>query len=170
MAKQTDNITLFPKPTRLPLNDFIMQVQKYGTQLTSTHVAVVSAQKLFSEGGDIWPDQCDRIIDSMHTMDEPVQKFSELLNSFVHLPIAVGSLRYPLIRTLYRIDELINGLTLLITLFRSTCRKPSKQAVIQRQEIQRKLELLVQSIEEIKNNINTLPEKILYEEKVLGKI
>lgn len=76
MAKQTDNITLFPKPTRLPLNDFIMQVQKYGAQLTSIHLAVASAQKLFSEGGDIWPDQCNRIIDSIQTMDEPVQEFS----------------------------------------------------------------------------------------------
>ncbi|HAT44312.1 MAG TPA: hypothetical protein DEV72_03680 [Ktedonobacter sp.] len=170
MSNPTDNITMFPKPSRLSLSGFIMQTKKYCAELASTQSSVLSAQELFSEGGDIWPDQCDGIIHSIHTMSEPVQKFCELLDSFAHLPIAAGSLRYPLIRTLHSIDELLSDLTLLITLFRTNCRTPSKQAIVRRQEIQRKLELLVQSIEEIGHNIDTLPERILYEEKVLGKI
>lgn len=169
MPNPTENITMFPRPSRLPLNDFIRQSQKYCAELASTQSSVLSAQELFGEGGDIYPDQCDYIVHSIHIMSEPVQKFCELLDSFARLPIAVGSLRYPLIRTLYRIDELVSDLTVLITIFRNSCRTNSRQAIVRRQEIHRKLDLLVQSIEEIGHNIDTLPERIAYEEKVLGR-
>src|SRR5438067_2498923 len=142
MPDEFDNVIKWPKSTtsRLLLDNFMTRVQKYQKDIVASQGSVLYALDLFSEGEGIWPDNCDEVIDTMHKVSEPIREFCGLLDSHRQLPVAVSPLRYPLMKTLYHVDELVNELSLLLTIFRSVCRLSSRKAFIQRREIHLKLE------------------------------
>jgi len=166
-----DNVIKWPRSTgsQLLLDNFMARVQKHRTDIAASQGSVLYALKLFSESEGIWPDNCDQVIDTMHKMSEPVQAFCGLLDSHTQLPIAISPLRYPLMKTLYHVDELVNELSQLLTIFRSVCRLPSRKVFTQRREIERKLESLAQSLEEIDQNVDKLPERVDFQERLLSK-
>ena len=133
----------------------LILVGKYHEDIITSKTAILAAQELFS-GGNIWPDQCERVINSLNIMGEPVQKLYRLLDMPAHLPMAIGPLRYPLVRVLHQVDNLVNELTILITEFGPLSRSSSRQAVTNRQDIERKLEQLVQSLDEESNSFDKL--------------
>lgn len=118
--------------------DMIMDVQH----------SIANAFTLFSSGGDIYPDQCDDIVDNLRTIHQPV---FGLLDAIKSLPLTFGTLRYQLGGKLHRIEELTNELIQLINAFRAICRTSMRRVATQRQEIQRKLEGFLQDIDSIKN-------------------
>ncbi len=93
------------------------------------------------------------MIYTLNVISEPTQEFRRLLDSLAYLPVVVDSLRYSLMTTLYHVDTQINELTLLLTLFRSICRTSSRKVILQRQEIQRKLDRLLQRLKEVQERI-----------------
>jgi len=172
MPDEKDNVIKWPKSatSRLLLDNFITQVQKHRKDILATQGSVLYALDLFSEGEGIWPDNCDEVIDTLHKVSEPIREFCGLLDSHVQLPAVVSPLRYPLMKTLYHVDELVNELSLLLTIFRSVCRLPSRKVFTQRREIQSKLESLAQSLEEIDQNVDKLPERVDFQERLLSKV
>lgn len=171
MPDVIDNVIKWPKsqPSWLLLDNFMTRVQKHREDIVASQRSVLYALDLFSEGEGIWPDNCDEVIDTMHKVSEPLREFCELLDSHLQLPAVVSPLRYPLMKTLYHVDELVNELSLLLTIFRSVCRLPSKKVFTQRREIQLKLESLAQGLEEIDQNVDQLPERVDFQERLLSK-
>ncbi len=172
MPEGKDNIIRWPRSTtsRPLLDNFMSRVQTHRKDIVASQSSVLYALDIFSEGEGIWPDNCDQVIDTMRMLNEPVREFCGLLDSHVQLPIAVSPLRYPLMKTLYHIDDLVNELSQLLTLFRSVCRLPARRVFTQRREIQLKLESLAQSLKEIDQNVDKLPERIDFQERLLGKV
>jgi hypothetical protein len=167
-----DNLTILSKSvaSQLRLDNFMDRVQKHRTDIAASQGSVLYALDLFSESEGVWPDNCDQVIDAMRKMGEPIREFCGLLDSHTQLPVAVSPLRFPLMKTLYHVDELVNELSLLLTIFRPVCRIPSRKVFTQRREIQRKLESLAQSLEEIDQNVDKLPERIDFQERLLSKL
>ena len=104
---------------------------------------------MFSQEEDIWPDQCDYVKDSVSTLSEPVQKFSELLDTASYLPAGAIPLRYSLIMTLHKVEDLIDELMILIPRFQTLCQTPTSEAIKQRRVIARKLDELERDCEVI---------------------
>jgi hypothetical protein len=172
MADEIDNVIKWPRPTnsRLLLDNFMTRVQKHRKDIVASQGLVLYALDLFSESEGIWSNNCDQVIDTMRMINKPVRDLCGLLDSHMQLPNAIGPLRSPLMKTLYHIDELINELLLLLTLFRSVCRLPARRVFTQRREIQRKLELLAQNLQEIDQNVDKLPELVDFQERLLDKV
>jgi hypothetical protein len=171
-GREMGNVIIGPwsRSVRFPLDEFLAQAQSYQTDIMATQPSVLEAKDLFCEEEGIWSDQCDYLINTINTISEPIQEFCKLLDSLARLPVVVGSLRYPLMKTLFHAEQQINELILLLTLFRSICRTSSKKMILQRQEIQRKLELLVQSLELIDQHVDVLPEYIDIQAQILSKV
>ena len=171
MPNEIDNVIRWPKSTssRLVLDNFMTRVQKHRKDIGVSQGPVLYALDLFSEGEGIWPDNCDEVIDAMYKVGEPVREFCGLLDSQMQLPATVSTLRYPLMKTLYHVDELVNELSVLLALFRSVCRLPSRKVVTQRREIQRKLKLLARDLEEIVQDAEKLPKLVDFQERLLRK-
>ena len=71
-------------------------------------------------------------------------------------------------KKLYQIEGLISDLIWNLTLFRPMWRSTSRKTITQQQEIQGKLELLLQCLEQVDQNVEVLPEHIVLEEKILS--
>lgn len=117
--------------------------------------------KIFSRENEIWLDQCDSTVLSIHKMNIPLQKLSELLDDGSSLPVIVtatqssNELAISLDYTYKQLNKLIGH----ITAFGSICRKSPKQASSKRKEIVRKLELCMQNIDDILQQIHSLLQK-----------
>jgi hypothetical protein len=153
------------KTARLSLSDFLAQLQAYQDDIMQIHSQVLRAYNLFGQSG-IWADQIDRATQMLQTMGENTKTFCDLLSPLALLPDIVGPLRYPLIKMLYHIDMLISDLIGHLALFRPNCRTSSRKTITQRQEIQRKLELLLQSLKEVNQIAELLPERIAIQERI----
>jgi len=119
---------------------------------------------VFSQEEDIWPNQCNRVRNSLLKLGNPLRSFYELLDTD-HLPAEVITFRYSLIIPVHHIDNLMDELNLLITPFRAVCRTSSRDAMIRRREIQRKLGELEQGIEDIWQNVDRMLIQVLSQEK-----
>jgi len=123
--------------------DVLAVLTGYHEKLIEVQHLIADAFTLFSDGDDIYPDQCDGIVDFLRTIHLPVYG---LLDAIKSLPMTVGFLRYQLGGKLHHVEELTNELIQLIVAFRAICRTSSRRVATQRQDIQRKLEGFVQDI------------------------
>lgn len=96
----------------------------------------------------------------MLKLGTPLQSFYELLDEGC-LPAEVVPFRYSLIIPLHHSDNLIDELLLLMTAFRKVCRESSRDTMIRRREIQRKLGELEQDIEDILQNVDRILIQVL---------
>ncbi len=150
----------------LPLSEFHTQVQHYLFAITELQDELRSACRLFRDETDIWPDQCERTIDSVRTIGEPLGAFYLLLLNTARLPEDIIPFRYPLVILLHRMNEQVRNLIRHLTEFRAICRKASKQRAKQRQIIEQFLTELTQSCDEVQQRSHVL----LEHERTLVKV
>ncbi len=117
---------------------------------------IVSRDCQLFERDAIQPDQCDRVRTSVYALSSPVQEFSTLLGSISALPLSVIPFRYDLLMALHRIDYIVDELSILLISFRRICRSSSRDVMLQRQEIKRKLVELEYSTEDIQQGIDRI--------------
>jgi hypothetical protein len=134
----------------LSLSEVYKITQTYWSDIVVMRKSVLRARKLFTK--TIWPDQCDDLIASLREMSLAIRAFYEFLDKSEPLPLLVCSRRYPVVKALHKVDALLSDLVLLIIIFRSNSWTLSKQAILQDQEIQQKLEKLLQSWKEMQRN------------------
>jgi hypothetical protein len=146
------------------LDTFRLQVKRSRRHLKESRDAVSDASNLFSREEDIWPNQCNHVRNSLVKLSNPLQSFYELLEPD-HLPDEAVPFRYSLLIPLHHIDDLMDELVLLITAFRAVCHNSSRDAMIRRREIRRKLGELEQGIEEILQNVDKMLIQVLSQEK-----
>ena len=152
--------------SRLSLGQFSKLIRNYQADIVAVQDVVLYAWQLFSRG-NIWPDQCEHIIGSLDILSEPFQKLCEFLDTPVNLPIVIGPNHYPVMKELHRVDELVNELILLIVAFIPHSRSSSKQAITWRQDIERKLEYLIQGCKDLPRQIDILLDQASFQEKKL---
>lgn len=146
-------VTLGAKDSKLSFNEFLKSMSDSEKEVKSIGDILFYTFKLFSERNDIWPDQCDRVITSLHTMEDTI---SNLLDTTERLPASVNALRYPLRKSLHQFNSLMSELTTLVRAYRASCQRPSTEIANQGQEIQRKIAMLSESGEDILENIHML--------------
>ena len=67
--------------------------QKHWSDMKEMRGSVMHARKLFFSGEPIWPDQCNSVVERLHTLSKSVQKFYEFLDVSTQLPSVVCPLR-----------------------------------------------------------------------------
>ena len=104
--------------------------------------AVQFAYDFFSTKTDIWPDQCERVNESLR---KPGAIRDEVTLDVSETDIATASLLVELALLKESLSELIR----LIDGFRIVCRKETTQAMRQKQQICHKLMVLIQSLKQL---------------------
>ncbi len=133
--------------------EFRLQAKERRIKFKQAWVIVSKDCQVF-EKDTLQPDQCDHVRASIQKLSDPVQEFNVLLDSVSRLPLSAIPFRYDLLMALHRIDYVINELSVLLISFRRICRSPSRDALLQRQEIQRKLAELERSNQDIQHNVD----------------
>ena len=169
MTDETGKVLYGPWSTNINplilLEDFRNQVQQHLNDLNIARNSLSYVSKLFKGGREIWPDQCERALDLMRTVNEPVGNTCQLLDSPSQLPEAIIPFRYPLAVALCHLDERIDNLMQLIALFRATCRQPSVEVVNQREEIHHQFEPLMQSYDDAVHELDALLDRVYFHER-----
>ncbi len=147
------------------LEDFRNQANQYLRDLNIARNSLSYVSKLFKGGRDIWPDQCERALALIRTVNESVQNTCQLLDSPSQLPEAIIPLRYPSAVALCHLDDQIDTLMQLITLFGATCRLPSVEVINQREEIHHQFEPLMQSYDDAVHELATLLDRVYFHER-----
>ena len=146
---------------RLPLLIFLLRVNYFRKDISFVKDSLISIYSAIIIGEDNGFDLCSTLLDSVRGMSSRVEMFYDFLEKSLHLPPVVVPLRYQLIITLHHSDKLASELISLITTFRCVNQTPSAQVTTLLQEIQRQLNLLIQSSEEILEDIDTLRRQVL---------
>ncbi|QBD82939.1 hypothetical protein EPA93_46055 [Ktedonosporobacter rubrisoli] len=89
---------------------FRKQIRNYQNDLQQMKDLVSHAHALIEKERDIGPGQCARIVRSMRVAEEPLYKFSELLDTPELLPLPARSIRHPLLITLDYTKSLLHDL------------------------------------------------------------
>ena len=169
MADETGKVLYGPWSTCIDppilLEDFRNQAQQLLNDLNIARNSLTYVSKLFRGGRDIWPDQCERSLALIRSVNEPVQNTCQLLDSPSRLPEAIIPLRYPLAVALCHLDDRIDNLMQLITLFRITCRQPSVEVINQREGIHHQFEPLMQSYDDAVHEFDALLDRIYFHER-----
>jgi hypothetical protein len=152
------------KSLTMSLETFLWKSKSCCGHLKSIWDSVLEGCQLFYKHEEIWPNQCNSITSLLLKLKDPLEKFCELMN-FHDLPDEAIPFRYTLLLPLYCVENLIDELTWLITQFRAVCRTSSRDSMIRRQEIQRKLGEIEQGVEDILQIGDRMLNQVLAQEK-----
>jgi hypothetical protein len=117
---------------------------------------IVSRDCQAFEKNAIQPDQCDLVRSSVNSLSKPVQEFRVLLDSVSMLPLSVIPFRYDLLMALHQIDYAVDELSIFLISFSRICRSSSRDMMLQKQEIERKLAELKHSNEDIQQSVDRI--------------
>jgi hypothetical protein len=131
------------KPIRLSLNDLIVLVRQHTLEVTQARERLQHIYETFRDQGDIWFDECDYLLTSLHTMEVTISDLYKLFEETDHLPFVLIPLRYQLLAELCTAKDHLQSLTLSVQAFSYTCRVISIQAVKQHYAITRDQEELL---------------------------
>lgn len=138
---------------RLSLADFTVRVHQCVVELMQVRDHVQHVYEVFSDQGDIWSDECDNLLVSLHTMNAALRDLRKLFEAKDSLPLVIISLRHQLIADLCTAEEHVHRLVYLARTFRSMCRLASSQAVKLHYGIILELEALLQVGEDIRCDV-----------------
>ncbi len=150
-TRKKNNERLFPTTfgsayaESLSPGTFLTQLQTFLSELDEAQLKLQDIYKLFEVEDELWVAQCNDTISTLRAMSEYLQNFCELLDGAVQLPTGISPSSYELIVKLCHVDKQARTLASLITSFRSVCQTKSRQVAKLKEEIQSKLELLIQS-------------------------
>jgi hypothetical protein len=136
-------------------------LDRYLVDIIRAREGLQSDLKMFSGEKEIWPDQCDRTMLSIDAMQIPIQRLCDLFDDGSPLPVIITTtqLSDELIINSHYVHEELYKLLEHITAFSFICRKPPKQTRNKQEEIARKLDLCLQSIDDILQQIHSLLQK-----------
>jgi hypothetical protein len=89
---------------------FRREIQNCQRDLQQVKDSVSGARYLIKKERDIGPGQCARIVKSIRSAEEPLRKFSELLDTPELLPLPARSVRHPLLIILDNAKSLLHNL------------------------------------------------------------
>src|SRR6266852_2172197 len=137
------------------------QVEQFVKHIVMARDGLQHDLKIFSREKEIWLDQCDSTVLSIHEMNTLLQRLCELLDDGSSLPVIVTATQSSneLAISLEYTYKQLNKLIEYIMDFSFICRKSPKQTRSKRKEIARKLELCMQDIDEILRQIHSLLQK-----------
>ncbi len=133
-----------PQP-RPQVGSQVLPLDQACQKLNEAHDKAKNIFDRFSNASDIWPDQCDRAVQSIQEIDGLIQDISALLEQKQHIPPSIANKHYRISTEIHHIIEQTGQLRPLISQFRHVCRKVT--AIHQRREITSRLSTLVESIE-----------------------
>jgi hypothetical protein len=166
MADETGKVLHGPWSTYtdppMLFEDFRNLVQQHLNDFSIARNSLSYVSRLFREGREIWPDQCERVLVLIRSINEPVQNTCQLLDSPSQLPEAVIPFRYPLAVTLCHLDDRIGNLMQRITLFRTICRQSTVEVIKQREEIHRQFEPLMESYDDAVHELDILLDRVYF--------
>jgi len=152
------------KRAEISLANFRLQAHNYGSEIKIVWDVTSNVRELFKQEEEIGLDQSDQLRTSILALRNTVQGFCGLLDPHSDLPMEVVPFRYSLIMALHRIDYVANDLVALITLYRKVYHITSRDMILRRQEINRKLDELTKTIEDIPQIIDVLLFQARYHE------
>lgn len=114
------------------------------------------AGRIFKTYCDILPADCKDILEVLGRLDECVTLACDSLQQADSLTLTLSSARYPLLTTLFTVQEQISQLTDRLEAYRFTCLKPSQRLHRQRQEIVKLLERVAQQAREVPDLMQAL--------------
>ncbi len=142
-------------------DSIVTSLKKYIAHMIMAREGLQYSLKIFSREKEIWPDQCDWAVLSVQEMNIPLHNIYDLFEEYSSNKSITLSKQYN-----YEIELIIDytdkqlcALIQYIESFRLICRRPSKQIGSKRDEIARKLELYMQSIDEILQSIYSFLEE-----------
>jgi hypothetical protein len=140
---------------KLSFHVFFKRAQGNQANIKTMLNAVLYSKEVFMSP-DILPSQCDRIVSALHMIQESVR---DLLDVTARIPSTLSHLRYPLVRELHKVDNLLSDLALIIPLFRADSQNTSYQSIEQQRDIQRKFDSLVQGYKDMLQELTILLDK-----------
>jgi hypothetical protein len=136
---------------------FRRQIQGYQKDIQEIRASMYDAQALIDRERDIGAGQCARIIKSIQSAEEPLHKFSALLDAPDQLPLSVRSVRHPLLILLDNAQRLLHNLIYDVDELHVVCRNSSyRDANIHREHILRQLNVFEQKSEALVQDIDRL--------------
>ena len=114
------------------------------------------AGRIFKTHSDILPVDCKNILKVLGRLDELVTVACDSLQQANSLTIVLSSARYPLLTTLFTLQEQTSQLMDRLDAYRSTCLKPSRRLYQQRHEIVKLLERIAQHSSEFPDLMQSL--------------
>ena len=145
----------------MSLGAFLSEVRYYCRVIQEEEPALSRAYDAFVGGQDVWSDQCRRIVSDIKVLSKVVQRFCKLLMDVSLLPSSVVPYRYLTLTTLQHMDEQIRTLLPLLKTFRTSSKKRDKLL----EQIERKIELLLEDCQESPKHVRVLTDQIRFEEK-----
>jgi hypothetical protein len=145
--------------TRLSSTDIPKLIKKRSAHIRVARGSLQYIYTLFNDGEDIWQDQCDRAIIIMTTLSEPIQTLCEMWEEAISSIVDIAAPYNEFLALLYHFDEQLQRLIALMKVFRSICRTSSIQVKKKRQEIIYKLNLFIESYDDILESVRYLSEE-----------
>jgi hypothetical protein len=166
-GKRPDEGNQWKNMKKQSLVEFLIQTRHYLKEVITSLDSVQYTYELLNEETLIWPDQCDYAVISVNELREPVHDFWTMLEKTSQIPDTIIPLRYQLTTELIYLDDQIRKLILMIGNFRNSCQTTSKEAVRQRSAILHKLEMVLESKEDIAQRSERLFEQAITQEQGL---
>ena len=145
--------------TALTSTDFPKLIKNLSALLKVSKGSLHYVYTLFTNGEYIWQDQCDRVITIVTALSEPIQKLCEMLEGAIASTVEIAASYNEFLALLYHFDEQLQRLVALVKVFRTICRTSSKQVEKKRQEIIYKLNLFIESYDDILESVRFLSEE-----------
>ncbi len=139
---------------------FLSQAHRCHEEMTNLRDISQQAYQLFSAGRDVWQTHCDFVISSLSRLKVPIERFCALLRNPSDSPAALSHHSYPLIVTLYQVDEQERHIKSLISAYRSGCQTQARQMIGQKYEIHCELKKLIYYNEEALQRVERLIDEI----------
>jgi hypothetical protein len=165
-----DNVLQGPWTKPISLDAFHHKAKKHLTVLIVERESLLYTYTLFKRGKLIQPDQFKHTITIINRIDESVQEFREMLETPEQLPEGIVSIRYLLTMALHHVEEQVKELLLFITRSPITNQRPLKQVVKERQEIQRRFELLIIGCNDIMEEYKILFDQARFQERKIANL
>lgn len=150
---------------RLGLAEFNDRVRSYEKVIISTQDTLGSLKALIGSGDQIWPAECEDVIECLSLMRVQGRRFHTFIERSNHLPLAVVPLRLPLIMVLQDVDAQIAKLKLLLVVLRNEGWIVLDQPVEQLLEIKREMDILLVKNDEVLGQVSILLDRARFKER-----
>lgn len=158
MAKQIREVVkdAWRDPGELSLAEVHARTQTYWFRILTAHKEMAAVRRLLQRQETLWPDQCSEVIKVIETVDRPMREFGTFLDQSARLPFIVCDARYPLIKSLCRLDVELNELHGLVTMCVTANKSFSQEASLLMQGIRQKLKEMQVSWNSTRRSIQAL--------------
>ncbi len=144
-----------------PSHNILALAFAYHTEIQAKQNRLSDIAQLFSSD-DIWSDESMRASDSLLEISKSVKRFRKFLDELEHsqLTETVIKLRYTLMTPVRTYDGLLDELVSDITAFSKICREATRDTMLRKERIQKKLASLKEQIDGVDIYVSYFKKKI----------